>query len=580
MIRWRFIVTRAIVVVAIVLLLRYALAPVAKYVTVRAVEAATGAKVDIAKASVWLFPPSLSYEGLQIADPRGDKAMKNAFSAAAVNFEIDGDALLHRRYVVREGSINGLKIGSDRLDSGHLAPEPKSASDASSEWLTHFFDSLVNSSEDKLVAFGNELEMVRRGDQIRRRWKGEYASLMKRAEQLESSVKQLRDSAKSVDNPLRDWPKIEAALAKSKEIQKELLAVRAAIDAIPAQIQEDLASMEKAKQADVARIEEITSFDFSSADKIGPRLLADVVNRQVDRMRVYVDRGREIADWTVAAPTAERQRGETIDLVRGNHLPSMLIRRCEVSGELSADGNPYQLTGILENITDQPKLRELPFRARLKLDGPQEVRVDYVRDDSQAIAHESLTMHFPEIVAPAMSFGDSDRLALDVSNGRMELWAQVEVMGDTLQGRLVSRRVETNIDLRTDPKIASTAIVSNLKNTLANVDRVEVDASFTGSWSDMDVSISTNLTQILKTGIDQAIAAQIAETRQQLTAKLAETYQAQMADLQTFVSKEQTEARKLLAKADTTIQEFSEKVLSESGAADVYLGRLRGIGLK
>jgi len=580
MIRWKFILTRAIVVVAVILLLRYTLSPIAKYLTVRAIEAATGAKVEIAKTRVGLFPPSIRYEGLQVADPRGDKSMQNAFSAEAIDLEIDGDAFLHRRYVVRDSSISGLKIGSDRLESGHYTAEHDAETEAGSEWLSTFFGSLANSSEEKLEAFGKGLEMVKRGDQIRRRWKGEYASLLKRAAELETSIKQLRDTAKSVDNPLRDWPRIEAAMAKSKEIQKELVAVRAAIDAIPAQVQQDLASMEKAKQADIAKVEEITSFDFSSADKFGPRLLADVVNRQVDRMRVYVDRGREIADWTVAAPSVERERGETIDLIRGKHLPSMLIRRCEVNGELSAEGNPYQLTGILENLTDQPKLREAPFRARLKLAGPQEVRVDYVRDESKDIAKETMTLHFPNIQAPKMSFGDSDNLALDVTNGRMEVWAQLDLSGETLQGRLVSRRVETNIDLRTSPKIAQTAIITNLKNTLADVDRVEVDASFTGTWSDMDISISTNLTQILKTGIDQAVAAQISETRQQLTAKLGETYQTQMADLQTFVSKEQTEARKLLAKADATIQEFSEKVLGESGAADVYLGRLRGIGLK
>ena len=580
MIRWKFILTRAIIVIAVILLLRYTLSPVAKYVTVRLIESATGAKVDLASAHVGLFPPSIRYDGLQVADPRDDKSTNNLFSADSVALEIDGDAFLHRRYVVRDGQISGLKIGSDRLTSGHFDPQPVNESNTSSAWMSKFVDSLVDVSGDQLETFGKELEMVKRADQIRRRWKSEYATLTKRAEELEASVKQLRDTAKSVDNPLRDLPRVEAALSKAKQIQSELALVRSEIDAIPEKVQKDLLSMQDAKDLDIKRIEELTSFDISGADNFGPQLLSGIVNRQVDRMREYVDAGREIADWTVAAPSAERQRGETFDLVQGYRPPSMLVRRCEVSGEIQSDGQPFQLTGVIENLTHQPKLREQPFRARLKLEGPQIVRVDYVRDDSSTLVRESLTLHWPEVPAPRMKIGDSDSLAFELTDGRMELWAQLDSTGDTVQGRIVSRRVDTKIDLQSNPKVADTVIARDLRNSLANVDRVEIDATFAGTWADMDVSVSTNLTQSLKSGINQAVVAQITATRASLNAKLNETYQAQMTELQTFMASEQTQARTLVAKADTTIQEFSDKVLGESSAAESYLGRLRGFQLK
>jgi len=582
MIRWRFILTRVIIVVAVIAVLRYALGPVAKYVTVQAIQSATGARVEIDQAVVGLFPPSVRYEGLQIADPRDDKSMSNAVEIESMDLEIDGDAFLHRRYVIRDGRINGLKIGSDRLSSGHLDPQPEiePQNSATSQWMSQFFGSLTDASREKLEAFGSELEMVKRSDQIRRRWKSEYLTLTQRAKQLEESIKQIRDSAKGIDNPLRDWPRIEAALAKSKEVQNELVAVRAAIDEIPSKVQADLISMQDAKQIDINRIEQITSLNLSNPENFGPRMLADLVNAQVDRIRGYVDTGREVANWTVAAPKAERQRGETFDLFQGKPAPSMLVRRCEINGELQADGMPYLLTGVLENLTHQPRLRDQPFHAKLKLEGPQTVRVDYLRDDSSTIVRETLTVHWPEIIAPDLKIGDSDSLALDMTDGRMELWAQLNATGDQLQGRLVSRRVGTTIGVQSNSKIAGSALVSGLKQSLASVDRVEIDAAFNGTWSDMNVSISSNLTQVFKTGMDQAVAAQVTATRNELASKLNETYQDQMADLQTFLAGEQTQARQLVAKADATIQELSAKVLSETGAADAYLGRLRGSLLK
>ena len=69
MIRWRFVLTRLIVVVAVLALLSLGLGPVASYVTVRGLESATGAKVEIAKTRVGLFPPRIQYVDFAVADP-------------------------------------------------------------------------------------------------------------------------------------------------------------------------------------------------------------------------------------------------------------------------------------------------------------------------------------------------------------------------------------------------------------------------------------------------------------------------------------------------------------------------------
>ncbi len=90
MIRWRFVLTRFVVIVAVLVLLRWGLGPVANYVTIRGLESVTGAKVEIAKTRVGLFPPRVQYVDLHIADPRDGKEMRDAFRA-------DSDEPGHRR---------------------------------------------------------------------------------------------------------------------------------------------------------------------------------------------------------------------------------------------------------------------------------------------------------------------------------------------------------------------------------------------------------------------------------------------------------------------------------------------------
>ncbi|MEM9645698.1 MAG: TIGR03545 family protein, partial [Planctomycetota bacterium] len=130
MIRWNFVFTRLIIVVLILVLMRWGLGPVAGFVTVRGLESATGARVEIAKTKIGLFPPRVQYFDVAVADPRDDKAFSNAFEADCIDLVIDGDALMHRRFVVSDGRVTGVKIGGQRDASGHYerVVEPESAS--------------------------------------------------------------------------------------------------------------------------------------------------------------------------------------------------------------------------------------------------------------------------------------------------------------------------------------------------------------------------------------------------------------------------------------------------------------------
>ncbi len=119
MIRWRYLFTRLLIVAAILVLLRWGLGPAAKFVTVRGLEAATGAKVEIDQTSIGFFPPRIQYLGFQVADPRRTRACAMHSRLRSIELTIDGNALLHRRWVASDGRITGVQIGSRRETTGH-----------------------------------------------------------------------------------------------------------------------------------------------------------------------------------------------------------------------------------------------------------------------------------------------------------------------------------------------------------------------------------------------------------------------------------------------------------------------------
>ncbi|QDS95203.1 hypothetical protein FF011L_39960 [Roseimaritima multifibrata] len=584
MIRWRFLIPRILIVVVVIALLRWSIGPIVQYASVQALEASVGARVDIASTTVGLFPPRLEYAGLQIGDPREGKSHTNAFQADLVSFELDGNALLKRRWVARSGRISGLKIGEGRDSSGHLEvpeviEEPAGPS-MLGQWLGGFTDQAV----DGLESFGKDLETYQRSEEIRQRWEAEYASLKMRAESLEVEVRAIRDEAKGIDNPLRDLPRLQATIARAEAVRKELIAIRSKLDSLPQQVQVDWLAMEQAKQNDLNRVKEFVPQDFRDTDKIGPDLFKGIVQGQIDRVRSHLDTAREIAGWTITEPIdVERTRGDDIRLVAGPLPPSLLVQQCQIDGDLSINNEVYTMTGILENLTPQTERLTEPLRARMRLEGPRVVRVDFQRyfDEKRPKPRDVLTIHWPNLEVRPHHIGNSDDAQLAIRGGDLDLYVQIEAIGDEMHGKLISRQADTHLALETSAKISELAAVQSLQSRLSSIDRLEVQAEFSGTWSDLDMSLSTNLTGVLSEGMKEAFNVQIADAKQKLNTRIQVEHQQQMAKLQDLLGKQHMATRDILAKADLQIDELKSKLVSELPSASTYLGtlesKLRGL---
>lgn len=577
MIRWRFVLTRLIVIIAVFALLRWGLGPVASYVTVQGLESVTGAKVEIDEARVELFPPRVQYAGFRIADPRDDKELRDAFRADTIELELDGDAFLHRRWVARTGRITGLQIGAKRATSGHIERLEEPATDDDGPSL---LSQLIGAGTEKLDqqadAMVQGLETVRRGKEIRADWEREYESLVARARALEEKIRTVRDQARVIDNPLRDWPQFERTLKQAREARDELYTVHQDINSLPNRLQADLVKLEEAKQIDIAKADKFIPGDLSDTKNFGVDIMAEAVREQIQQVRSYLDSGRTLANYTVVAPESLRIRGVDHNL-DPSPKPAVMIRQCEIDGVMRADGDVYTMKGSVKNMTPTPELLTEPTVARLELEGPDLIRVEYVRDRRKSNDVDLLTLHWPQMEGKAMQLGDADDAAIAVNGGHRELWVQIRTEGDAIEGRLVSKQTGIQMDLAVDPKYAHTAAATSLKDSLAAVERIEIDANFSGTWKDIDLKLNTNLGQILHRASQDAINGQIRESQAKLAAKIEQAHSEQAVELQNWLSTHQGEALNLLAKADKAIEEMSRKVLDESGEADAVLGRLRSV---
>lgn len=579
MIRWRFVFTRLLIVFAVLALLRWGMGPVAQYVTVRGLETATGSKVDIKNTQVGLFPPRISFSDVRVTDPRDGKDMRDAFRAESIELVMDGDALLRRRWVAKKGVISGIEIGAQRKTSGRLSRleqvTPKDT-DSTRTTLNQLIGATTNRITDEAKTVLVDLETVKCSQQIRSQWEAEYKALVIRAKNLEEQIRGVRDEARVVQNPLRDLPELQRTLARARNARSELSSVHRAIDSLPSRLKADLVRLDQAKQVDLAKVDQYVPGDLASSGDLGIEMLGDAVREQIQQIRSYMEGGRTLANYTVIAPESERARGVTHDLT-SQPVPTLLVRHCEVSGSLRAGGQAYRMTGDLYNLTPNPEKLDQPTRVDLSLEGPEFLHAIYVRDRRQHANVDLMTLHWPEINAKPLRIGEEGETSIQINGGQRELWVQIKTDGDQLEGRLVSKQTGVNLDLSTPEKLADTAAAESLRKSLSFVDRIEMDARFSGTWRNLDLKLSSNLGQVLRRAGEDAIASQVADSKRQLAATIRQEHANQSLALQQWLGSRQNEAQSLLANAEKYIDEMGRKVQNEVGDADAYLGKLRGV---
>ncbi|QDV65291.1 TIGR03545 family protein [Crateriforma conspicua] len=570
MIRWQFVFTRLFIVVLILFLIRWGLGPVAKYVTVRGLETVTGAKVEIDHAQIGMFPPRVRYQDVRIADPRSDKSMRDAFRADTIDLVIDGNALLHRRFVASSGRITGITIGEARQTSGHFDQVEPETVDDSPSMMGQLLSGLTGKTQQFADDFTGDLETIRRGEQIRDQWQSDYNALMVRAENLEGQIRSIRDKARDLMsgdelyNKLRDTSELPRLLEQAMNVREELVQVRDQIDSMPSRVRTDWTALQQAKQMDMELIDSYVPGNLSESKNFGIDLIANSIRQEIQTVRDYFEGGKTIADYTVLAPESERSRGQYFDLRGDNPPPVTLVRQCEVSGLMRADGNSYEMTGVVTNITPDPQLLDEPTKARLQLDGPELVNVEIVRDRRGGNDLDMLTVHWPSARAKPIEMGSGDDVRLTVTGGDRELWVQISDDAGQLTGRVVSKQLGVNVGLDVDPSAAETALVSSMRQSLSEVDRIEVDANFTGTWNDLAFDVSSNLSNVLNRAVRDAISLQVAESKKELTQKVDAEYLKQTQGLNQWLATHQNEANELMRKADESIAEITNKIAEKT----------------
>lgn len=571
MIRWSYVIPRLLLLGALMLALWAGLNPLVRWTAIWTGQAATTAKVDIARAETSLLGASVRLTDVRVANPQ--HPMKNLFEADQVTLALDSNSLLRRKVIVREGRVSGLRFGTDRDASGAIdwsidwdVDVPHADLDDLGELGRKQLDQMANLLKQEVIKQAEQLESVRLAKDLYERWPVEYERMKARADSLRGRVESLKALSDTVrdnplaDNPLRTLGACQQAAIELQEMRQAIIELRGEIERLRRQTLSDKDAVVLAKERDLEKIRETFQGESLDAETLSEYLLGEELGETVRSLAAWVRWGRKYLPTGVEHPEPARQRGVDV-LFRGiRRRPDFLIESLVLDGQVQRGGRRVDFLGTAAGITTQPELYGRPVVVKARINAQTEVALEAVLDHTGEKPHDRITVSCPHWKQPERVLGEPGRLAVAVSPGSTHLWVSLDLEGEQLSGRLLVQQgpVELVPDLaalRIEPRLAL-----NLQAAMREVREIRVVVDLSGTLEKPEWGFQSNLGPQLASAVSGMFERELEARRQQLAGYVRGQVEEQLARFEGRILAEQQE---LLAKLDlnnTQIQQLNQTI--------------------
>jgi len=576
--RWKYVLPRLALVSVLVLTVHFGLDPLLRWTLVASGETAVGAKVELAELETSLLDGQLTVRNLAVANPQSP--MKNLLQADLARFEIDTAALLHRRLVVQDGTIQGLQFDTPRTTSGALPEQPEEEQEATPSWIgawteslgdqsAQWFEQLGDSMEKDLAA---QLQTPHVAQQLQKRWQEQVTALRAEVEALRTQGKALQQEIRGIrKNPLRHLERLGELQRELVAAQNQIKAIQAKITKLPQQTKEDRLSLAAAVEYDRRFVRQQLQLGQLDGDQLTDYLLGQEANKRLASVLQWVGKARSMVP---RKPRVARSRGTNV--LFSSHLkPRWHVQQLNLQGNARLSGQPVELTGSLTDLSSHPQRLSEPTRLKLASTGGGNMRLEVVLDRRSGAALDTLHLEYPQLLLPGRTLGDASRLAVAIDPGTVSLRADIRLEEDRLSGEILL--VQQSVRLTLPSQAARNGRLAGvLEQALASVESMEAKLVLSGTLRSPKLKIQSDLGPQLASSFNQGVQRLI---QQQSEALLAESQR--IADRQLAVLARKEVQEKLLAKLGDNQQLVSQLAsLAGGGNSLPKLGRSLRLGLQ
>lgn len=500
-----------------------------------------GAEVNVNQITTSFLGGSFVLSGLQITDK--ENPINNALEINEIRFGFLWNALLRLKFVVHDAGIDGIQLSSPRKSKGWVKPpEPPSTepsamakleqnvlqqtqSDFKNNALGDIAALLEGTDEKEILQkIQGELKAEKRIKELEQELKDKQALWKERLDKLPNKKEfdELVARAKAIKLDTKNPKQFAADLKEVSKIAKEADAKVDALDSAGSGLKKDiekfttefkeLDDMVKQDIKDIEARMKIPDLDVADFSK---NIFGKMFSDKLTQLQKYMEVGRK---YMPPPKDKSTPKDELIPPARGAgknfHYPVIYgyplfwLQKATISSKSTEHGFSGDLAGQLTNVTTDPQLINKPAVLNLAGHFPKsqiydvklEVIADHIDKPKDTLA---LTVGKFQLVNHNLVSSNDLSLGLVKANGNSSFNA--ELQDQNLAVALKNNFTELDYDLTAKSKVAKEAISS----ILAGIPAITLNASASGYWDKLDISMNSNLGSELSRGLKRFVQAKV-----------------------------------------------------------------------
>lgn len=534
-IRWKGLAAFIVLVAVLALIWFAAVDWVAKKVIETAGTKAVGAKVDVAKADVTLFPAGIGIWGLAITDP--DQPITNSVEFTYLHAALQLPALIQRKVIIDDLRVEGLRLDTPRKSSGAIH-QPKTeagssgnASNSQPGWIADLCGTgnlpLISvPSVDEILA-REPLQSVKQIQALESRiesaatlWQEKLKTLpdQKALSEYEARAKAIKGSAKGLGDLLGSAAETQAL---AKDLQKDLKQIENARKKFEAEYK----SLEKAanglRKLPSAELKRLMAKYSLTADGTAnwSRLLFghnlcgwwQKAYHWYQRFAPYLSRLPAGNDEPQTHQPL-RSKGLDIRFQEKHPVPDLLIRRAHLDAQLEMG----KFTGQINNITSHPQIVGKPLTFKFlgrKLRHVKDINLNGMLDfvQPQSPNHTAkLTVHGYQIQDLVLG---ADTLDLTIKEAAADLRLDFNLKEAFTNAQFSAQLNHLTFDT---PQKRSSELVDAMIDAIRDTHSIGLKATLKGREPDYKTSLTSDIDRALQQAAGRMVKRQAAQLESRL----------------------------------------------------------------
>jgi uncharacterized protein (TIGR03545 family) len=547
-------------------------------------EALVGARVEIDRVHLSLFPLGLRWDRMQVANP--NDPWKNVFETGVVAFAMDPGQLLRSKVIIETMEVNELILGTRRTTDGSLPRHTTAAGEPASSFFTGMARQALERTIEPTPVFN--LENLRRGfnpdslvrsldlatlrhlDTIKagvaatsRQWQNTLADIettKTRLRDLETRVRAIDPGGlNSVDRIVAAIGTVENGISTVNDARKTFETRKASITGDVQRLAGSVRQVDGIVKDDFRRLMMLARLPDLNTAGISRLLVGQEIVQRALTYLSWVDFARSNIKRYTPAPAFEkpvRFRGQDIRFPVERHYPKLWIKNILVSGGTGqkSDDDFVRASGEVHHVTDDQTVTGQPMTVALKgtEGGGRSFSLSALFDRRKEIPFDEYTATLGGVPLSEFRLGKSDFLPARIVNARMTSGVTIAVPGNRFDARATFELKGFTVAFDGESRNLVERLV---REVLQGITGFDAGLRIWNTGGGIDLAITTNLDDELAARVKAVLGAELTKLQNELRSRLDAIVEQKRVEVERLVAGKKAELEKTLQTYETLINE-------------------------